>query len=285
MVLYVVGMTFTAMAHLCDYTETHGYWWTIGNIIAWVFFYSLHFFLFVQPACLTVEILLAEFRSRCEDKMKGLDFKESLEIIELFGILDKSLGFFLFIFIATAQLFFIFYTFLSYSTFFMKTNSDLSDLYFFIGLNLTSFGYDATLYGIILSCDDAFKSLKNLKKTIEKETWKTQEQDRKADLNYTLRLLDDLEPLSACGYFSVTRSTIISMVSVRCNVNTCEFPLKQKYFQLYIHHHTGSVSAGKIGMIQSNPALISCFKIVKPWPQTLSLKTQTKGPWADPTTL
>ena len=166
-------MTFTAMAHLCEFTETHGYWWTVGNIIAWVFFYSLQFFLFVQPACLTVEILLAEFCSRCEDKMKDLDFKEILENIELFGILDKSLGFFLFIFIATAQLFFIFYSFLSYSTYFMKTETDLSDLYFFIGLNLTSFGYDATLFGIILSCDEAFKSLKNLKKTIEKEAWKT----------------------------------------------------------------------------------------------------------------
>ena len=212
-------MTFTAMAHLCEFTETHGYWWIIGNIVAWIFFYSLQYFLFVQPACLTVEILLGEFSSRCEDKMKSVDFKKILEIIELYGIFDKSLGLFLFIFAATAQLFFIFYSFLSYSTYFMKTNADLSDLYFFIGLNLTNYSYDLTLLGIIFACDEAFKSLKNLKKTIEKEVWEAQEFNRKADLNYTLRLLDDLEPLSACGYFSVTRSTITSMVSVRCNVN------------------------------------------------------------------
>ena len=242
------------MAHLCEFTETHGYWWTIGNIVAWIFFYSLQYFLFVQPACLTVEILLGEFSSRCEDKMKSVDFKKILEIIELYGIIDKSLGLFLFIFVGTAQLFFIFYSFLSYSTYFMKTDSDLSDLYFFIGLNLTNYSYDLTLLGIIFACDDAFKSLLNLKKKTEKEVWQTQELNRKADLNYTLRLLDDLEPLSACGYFSVTRSTITSMVSVRCNVNT-SFRSKLKYFQHYIHHHSGSVSAFKIGKIQSTPAL------------------------------
>ena len=58
-------------------------------------------------------------------------------------------------------------------------------------------------------------------KTIEKEVWETQYLGRKADLKYTLRLLDDLEPLSACGYFNVTRGTITSMVSVRYNVNQC----------------------------------------------------------------
>ena len=214
-------MTFTSLGYLGDFAETHGYWWTIGNIVAWIFFYSLQFFLFVQPACLTVEILLNEFSSRCENEKESLEFKKILEIIELYGIIDKSLGLFLFIFVGTAQLFFIFFSFLSYSTYLMKTDSDMSDLYSFIGLNLENYSYNLSLLGIIFSCDDAFKSLKNLKKTIEKEVWETQDLGRKADLKYTLRLLDDLEPLSACGYFSVTRSTITSMVSVRYNVNQC----------------------------------------------------------------
>ena len=155
-----------------------------------------------------MEILLAEFSSRCEDKMKSLDSKIILEIIELYEILDNSFGLFLFILIATTEFFFVFNTFLSCSTYFMKTNSDLTDFYFFVGINVMTFSYDITVLGIIFACDDTFKSLKNLKNRIEKEVWETQKHDRKVDLKYTLRLLDDIEPLSACGYFNVTRTHI-----------------------------------------------------------------------------
>ena len=212
--LYIDGMTFIFMSYLSEYTEDFGYFWIIGNIIAFVFCYCLPYFLLFQPACLTIEILLCEFSFRCKGS-ENLDFKNALQIIRLYENIDKSFGIFLFFYIAATQLFIIFYTFLSYSTLFMKANSDWTDLLIFFGLHFVSLSYFFTLMGIIFACDDAFKQLKNLKKIIEKEVWQTRELGRLADLKYTLRLLDEIEPLSACGYFSVTKRTITSMVSVR----------------------------------------------------------------------
>ena len=202
------------MSYLSEFTDDFGYLWIIGNLISLILTISLTHFLLVQPTCLTVEILLCEFSSRCKG-FENLGFKKILEIIRLYEIIDKSLGKFLFIFITTTQLFIIFYIFLAFSNLFMKTDSSLSDLYFFFGLIFLSLSYCLILMGIIFACDDAFKHLKQLKKMIEKEVWQTRDLERMADLNYTLRLLDEIEPLSACGYFSVTKSSITSMVSVR----------------------------------------------------------------------
>ena len=202
------------MSYLSEFTDDFGYLWIIGNLISLIVTISLAHFLLVQPTCLTVEILLCEFSSRCKG-FENLGFKKILEIIRLYEIIDKSLGKFLFIFITTTQLFIIFYIFLAFSNLFMKTDSSLSDLYFFFGLIFLSLSYCLILMGIIFACDDAFKHLKQLKKMIEKEVWQTRDLGRMADLNYTLRLLDEIEPLSACGYFSVTKSSITSMVSVR----------------------------------------------------------------------
>ena len=213
-VVYVLGDTLFYISFLIGFTDDFGYLWTIGNIIAWVVCYSFMTFIFIQPACLTVEILMFEFSAQCKG-LTNLEFKKILEVIKLYEIIDKALGIFLFIFVATCGILIIFLTFLSFSSFFMKTDPDLSDLLFFVGLIFVSLSYILNLMGIMFSCDDAFKHLKQLKKRIEKEIWQTREPGRMADLKYTLRLMDDIEPLSACGYFSITKSSIISMVSVR----------------------------------------------------------------------
>ena len=213
-VVYVFGDTLFYTSFLIGFIDEFGYLWTIGNIIAWVFCYSLLAFILVQPACLTVEILLSDFSARCKG-LENLELKKILEMIRLYEILDKALGIFLFIFVAICGILIIFLTFMSFSTFFMKTDPGFSDLLLFFGLIFVSLSYFLNIMGIMLACDDAFNHLKNLKKRTEKEVWLTREPGRMADLKYTLRLLDDIEPLSACGYFSVTKSSITSMVSVR----------------------------------------------------------------------
>ena len=203
-----------------EFIEDFGYLWTIGNIMAWTISNSILAFLLTQPACLTVEILLCEFSFQCKD-LQNLEFKKILEMIRLYEIIDKALGKFLFIFIATSGIFVIFLSFLAFSTYFMKIDPGLSDLFFFFALILTTVSYSLNLMGITFACDDAFNHLKHLKKRTEKEVWQTQEPGRMADLKYTLRLLDDIEPLSACGYFSITKSSITSMVSVRWELCLC----------------------------------------------------------------
>ena len=202
------------MSFLFEFIDDYGYLWTIGNLMAWTFSTSLLLNLLVQPACLTVEILLCEFSSRCNG-FENLELKKILEIVRYYESINKALGTFLFIFYATSGIFIIFLTFLAFSSFFIKTDLDLSDLFIFLGLIIISLSHSLNLMGIMFACDDAFKNLKHLKKRTEKEVWQTREPGRKADLKYTLRLLDDIEPLSACGYFSVTKSSMTSVVSVR----------------------------------------------------------------------
>ena len=220
-VLFIAGDTLFHTSILIEFIDDYGYLWTIGNIMAWTFSNSFLAFLFIQPACLTVEILLCAFSSQCKD-LENLEFKKNLQIIRLYEIIDKALGKFLFIFIATSGIFIIFLTFLAFSTYFMKTDPGLTDLLFFFALIITSLSYCLNLMGIMFACDDAFNHLKHLKIRTEKEVWQAREPGRITDLKYTLRLLDDIEPLSACGYFSITKSSITSMVSVRWELYLCK---------------------------------------------------------------
>ena len=64
------------------------------------------------------------------------------------------------------------------------------------------------------SLDSAFDSLQVVKGKIQKMMITSYDQTEK-ELNYLLERVKSLKPISACGYFEISKSTLTSMLSVR----------------------------------------------------------------------
>ena len=63
--------------------------------------------------------------------------------------------------------------------------------------------------------DDSFESLQGLKRHIQEQLLKSNEQLEKSRMNYLLQRIEDAKPMNACGYFEIGKSTLTSMLSVR----------------------------------------------------------------------
>ena len=215
--LLISGLFFTFLSIFVDFIDQFGVYWIIGNIISSTLAYTIQYTILMLPPLLVIEVILIEFSLKCKAVQK-VDVKSSLDIIKFYVTLDQSFSFFLLIFVATTQLMLIFYTFLTYSILLMRTEKLHSDLFFFIGQNLMVWFFSLNLIGIIIACDEAYKSMMHFKKIVERELWQTLDSRKVSDLSYILRLLDDTGPLSAFGYFEVRKSTLTSMLSVRSEV-------------------------------------------------------------------
>ena len=71
--------------------------------------------------------------------------------------------------------------------------------------------------------DNAYQSLKNLKRRILEEYLVTTNDDKRHKYYYLLKRVEMLGPMSGDGYFEITKTTITSMISVRFLISGSSF--------------------------------------------------------------
>ena len=74
------------------------------------------------------------------------------------------------------------------------------------------------IYALIIitgAIDDSYENLRGLKRPIQEKLLRSNEEAEKSQMNYLLQRIEDVRPMSACGYFEIEKSTLTSMLSVR----------------------------------------------------------------------
>ena len=69
--------------------------------------------------------------------------------------------------------------------------------------------------GLTFTVESAFKSVQNLLRRTEERLLRTREKSERQQLKYEIRKLSKLEPMTGGGFFTISKSTLTSMLSVR----------------------------------------------------------------------
>ena len=162
-----------------------------------------------------IQILLANFRVKCQLRKIHL-FKNCTECIDEFESFSKALNIFLMFYFMLNQSFAVFYIFTILATA-MKPD--------FLNMKGALFGVTGqgvfmvfVIFALIVitgAIDESFENLKGLKRPIQEKLLRSTNESEKAQMNYLLQRIEDIKPMSACGYFQIEKSTLTSMLSVR----------------------------------------------------------------------
>ena len=162
-----------------------------------------------------LQILLTNFKSKCQSRKIHL-FKQCIECIDEFEAISKALNFFFIFYFMLNQNFAIFYIFATLATAmkpkFFEINGALPGV---IGQGIFIIFVIYALIIITGAIDESFENLRELKRPIQEKLLRSNEEAEKSQMNYLLQRIEDVRPMSACGYFEIEKSTLTSMLSVR----------------------------------------------------------------------
>ena len=160
-----------------------------------------------------IQILIETFKTSCK-KVTNLEMHGIL-IVEKYKSLVQGLQNFLFVYFTIAQSYLILYIFFTFSSSIKKTVLSNNDISMMMGsaLNIASISY--ILISLTSSVEDSFDCMETLKENAQDLLSKSQDKPGRKKLKYLIQKIENLKGMSARGYFTVDKSTLTSMVSVR----------------------------------------------------------------------
>ena len=69
---------------------------------------------------------------------------------------------------------------------------------------------------LTLTVESAFDSVQNLMREKEEKLLRTKEKFEREKLKFDMRRLSRLQPMTGAGFFTISKSTLTSMLSVGC---------------------------------------------------------------------
>ena len=78
-----------------------------------------------------------------------------------------------------------------------------------------SISYILNVHGLVCTTESTFESVKRLKSRLEDKLETETSREERLKIKHLLRKLSSLTPMTACGYFEISKDTMISMLSVR----------------------------------------------------------------------
>ena len=82
-------------------------------------------------------------------------------------------------------------------------------------INLMILGLMINLTSLTETVDSCFKAILGIRKEIQEKLLQCVEENERQKLQYLLQRVEMIGPMSAGGYFEITKSSLISMLSVR----------------------------------------------------------------------
>ena len=76
-------------------------------------------------------------------------------------------------------------------------------------------GVMINLTSLTETVDSCFKAIQGIRKEIQEKLLQCVEENERQKLQYLLQRVEMIGPMSAGGYFEITKSSLISMLSVR----------------------------------------------------------------------
>ena len=160
-----------------------------------------------------VRVLMKYFQNDSMKKNVSVMEKCKTSLI-LHESLTKCFSYFFVCYFFILQLFSIFVTYLFLSTVSHFTFT-LYHILNFIGFILQLSCNSIWLVSLTNSISKCSECIKDLKRELEETLLCTEQKKERQYLKYLIKRIRDLQPMHACGYFLVDRSTLTSMLSVR----------------------------------------------------------------------
>ena len=166
-----------------------------------------------QFSPLIIQILIEKFKESCKT-VKNLEM-DGIVLVERYKNLVQGLQNFLFFYFSIAQMFLVLYIFFTFSSAIKKTVLNNNDISMMTGsfLNIVSITY--ILVSLTGSVEDSSDCMQAIKEQAQDMLVTLQDKQRRQRLKYLIQKIDNLKGMSARGYFTVDKSTLTSMVSVR----------------------------------------------------------------------
>ena len=165
-----------------------------------------------QFSPLIIQILIEKFKESCKTVNLEMD---GIVLVERYKNLVQGLQNFLFFYFSIAQMYLVLYIFFTFSSAIKKTVLNNNDISMMTGsfLNIVSITY--ILVSLTGSVEDSSDCMQAIKEQAQDMLVTLQDKQRRQRLKYLIQKIDNLKGMSARGYFTVDKSTLTSMVSVR----------------------------------------------------------------------
>ena len=160
-----------------------------------------------------IQIMIEKFKESCKT-VKNLEM-DGIVLVDNYKNLVQGLQNFLFFYFSIAQTFLVLYIFFTFSSAIKKTVLNNNDISMMVGsfLNIASITY--ILISLTGSVEDSSDCMQAIKEQAQDMLLTLQDKQRRQRLKYLIQKIDNLKGMSARGYFTVDKSTLTSMVSVR----------------------------------------------------------------------
>ena len=160
-----------------------------------------------------IQIMIEKFKESCKT-VKNLEM-DGIVLVDNYKNLVQGLQNFLFFYFSIAQTYLVLYIFFTFSSAIKKTVLNNNDISMMVGsfLNIASITY--ILISLTGSVEDSSDCMQAIKEQAQDMLLTLQDKQRRQRLKYLIQKIDNLKGMSARGYFTVDKSTLTSMVSVR----------------------------------------------------------------------
>ena len=136
-------------------------------------------------------------------------------LVEKYKNLVQGLKNFIFVYFSIQQSFIVLYLFYTFSSSLKKTNLSNNDISMMIGSFLSIASTIYILISLTGSIEESSDCMETLKEKAQDLLLKSQNKPQRQKLKYLIQKIENLKGMSARGYFTVDKSTLTSMVSVR----------------------------------------------------------------------
>ena len=158
-----------------------------------------------------IQILAQDFIIECQNVSDKENF---MEILEWYQEFKKSLQLYCLSFYSYYQFIFIFHIYRSSSVFTTFTNLSVITSVILLGKTSSTLSLVWNIVSLTTTLDSVFDSLQLVKEEIQ-ERMRMSSPMNENYLKYILEKVKSLKPISACGYFEISKSILTSMLSVR----------------------------------------------------------------------
>ena len=160
-----------------------------------------------------IQVLIETFKKSCKT-VTNLEM-HGIVLVEKYKNLVQGLQNFLFVFFSIEQSYLVLYIFYTFSSAITKTVLSNNDISMMIGSILSIASITYILISLTSSVEDSSDCLETIKEEAQDLLLKTEDKPRRQKLKYLIQKIENLKGMSARGYFTVDKSTLTSMVSVR----------------------------------------------------------------------
>ena len=136
-------------------------------------------------------------------------------LVEKYKSLVQGLQNFMLVFFTVQQSFVVLYIFFTFSSSLKNTDLSKNDVSMMIGSFLSIASTIYILISLTGSIEESSDCIETLKEKAQDLLLKSQNKPQRQKLKYLIQKIENLKGMSARGYFTVDKSTLTSMVSVR----------------------------------------------------------------------